>query len=218
VRVTFHYVGVVKEFPTAPRDSFFVANATYVATSTGNPSVGNFLIATSQPPHTVAERLRTSFGTGPAITDISTTLTAVGSSLTAVDLGGLTKVELGFALVLAIASGGLVLGLGLAERRRDLAIVAALGGKRRQLRALVHVDTAVVTVAALLGGTFGGAILSQVLVKVLSGVFDPPPASLSVPWPYLVLVGCLMVVGVGLASALVSSLASKNVTATLRDL
>ena len=29
--VPFHYVGVVREFPTAPRDSFFVANASYVA-------------------------------------------------------------------------------------------------------------------------------------------------------------------------------------------
>src|SRR5207237_524808 len=29
--VAFHYAGVVKEFPTAPRDSFLVANADYVA-------------------------------------------------------------------------------------------------------------------------------------------------------------------------------------------
>ncbi len=29
--VSFHYVGVVSEFPTAPKDSFFVANSTYIA-------------------------------------------------------------------------------------------------------------------------------------------------------------------------------------------
>jgi putative ABC transport system permease protein len=216
--VTFHYFGVVKEFPTAPRDSFFITNASFVAQATGNPSVGTFLINTSQPPHAVADRLRALLGTGPSITDISTTLTAVGSSLTAVDLSGLTRVELGFALVLALASGGLVLGLGLAERRRDLAIVAALGGRRRQMRALVHVDAAVVTVAALLGGAIGGAVLSQVLVKVLSGVFDPPPASLAVPWAYLSFVGVLLVGGVGLASRIMSNRAAKDVTATLRDL
>jgi putative ABC transport system permease protein len=216
--VTFHYAGIVKEFPTAPRDSFFVTNAAYVASATSNPSVGTFLIGTSQPPHPVADRLRAMLGPGPAITDVSTTTTIVGSSLTAVDLAGLTKVELGFALVLAVASGGLVLGLGLAERRRDLAIVAAIGGRRRQLRALVHVDAAVVTIAALLGGALGGAVLSQVLVKVLTGVFDPAPASLAVPWPYLALVGGLMVIGVGVASRLVSNQASKDITATLRDL
>ncbi|MFX7934431.1 hypothetical protein ABTK33_20310, partial [Acinetobacter baumannii] len=33
--VAFHLVGVVKEFPTAPRDSFLVANARYVADQTG---------------------------------------------------------------------------------------------------------------------------------------------------------------------------------------
>jgi putative ABC transport system permease protein len=218
VPVTFHYAGVAKEFPTAPRDSFFVTNAAYVAAATANPAVGTFLISTSQAPHAVAQRLRTALGPGPTITDVSTTRTAVGSSLTAVDLAGLTRVELGFALALAVASGGLVLGLGLAERRRDLAIVAALGGKRRQLRALVHVDAAVVTLAALAGGALGGAVLSQVLVKVLSGVFDPPPASLSVPWPYLALVGGLMVLGLGSASRLVSSRASKDITATLRDI
>ena len=31
VTVPFHYAGIAKEFPTAPRDSFFVANAAYVA-------------------------------------------------------------------------------------------------------------------------------------------------------------------------------------------
>ena len=33
--VPFHYVGVVSEFPTAPKDSFFVANADYVTAQTG---------------------------------------------------------------------------------------------------------------------------------------------------------------------------------------
>jgi putative ABC transport system permease protein len=46
VLVPFHYAGIVKEFPTAPRDSFFVANASYVAVRTGNPSIGEFLINT----------------------------------------------------------------------------------------------------------------------------------------------------------------------------
>ena len=31
ITVPFHYAGVVNEFPTAPKDSFFVANAAYVA-------------------------------------------------------------------------------------------------------------------------------------------------------------------------------------------
>ena len=44
--VPFHFAGIVNEFPTAPKDSFFVANAGYVAARTGNPSVGEFLVNT----------------------------------------------------------------------------------------------------------------------------------------------------------------------------
>src|SRR5436309_34309 len=36
VTATFHYVGVANEFPTAPKDSFLVANADYLAKVTGN--------------------------------------------------------------------------------------------------------------------------------------------------------------------------------------
>ena len=35
-KVPFHFVGVAREFPTAPKDSFLVANASYVAKMTGN--------------------------------------------------------------------------------------------------------------------------------------------------------------------------------------
>ena len=44
--VPFHYVGVAKEFPTAPKDSFFVANRSYVAEATGSDAVGAFLVQT----------------------------------------------------------------------------------------------------------------------------------------------------------------------------
>jgi len=216
--VRFHYAGIVKEFPTAPHDSFFVTNASYVTKVSGDPSAETVLVNTTGHPHQVADRIRAVVGTGPKITDATTARTAVGSSLTAVDLAGLTRIELGFALILAIAGGGLVLGLGLAERRRDMAIVAALGAGRNQLRALVQVDAAVVTLAALATGIIGGGILAQILVKVLTGVFDPPPASLSIPVPYLLVVTALAVGGIGLASRLVSSRAVRGTTAGLREL
>lgn len=218
IPVRFRYAGIVKEFPTAPHDSFFVTNAAYVARVSGSPAAGTFLINTSGPPHQVAARIRAVVGAGPRITDITTARTAVGSSLTSIDLAGLTRVELGFALVLAVAGGGLVLGLGLAERRRDLAIVAALGARRHQLRALVQVEAAVVTLAALGTGIVGGGILAQILVKVLAGVFDPPPAGLSIPSLYLLVVAALAVGGIGAASRLVSSRAWRRVSTSLREL
>ena len=41
--VPFHYVVIVREFPTAPRDSFIVANASYVAHRTGTPAAQTLL-------------------------------------------------------------------------------------------------------------------------------------------------------------------------------
>ncbi|MFW8588762.1 hypothetical protein ACOJBM_39910 [Rhizobium beringeri] len=35
-------------------------------------------------------------------------------------------------------------------------------------------------------GLLVGALIAYVLVKLLSGVFDPPPEALSLPWGYLV--------------------------------
>jgi putative ABC transport system permease protein len=203
ITVPFHYVGVVSEFPTAPKDSFFITNAAYIAQKTGSDAVGAFLIDTGGTQQAaVAGRIQRLLGPSATVTDISTVRRSVGSSLTAVDLVGLTRVELTFALLIAAAAGGLVLALGLAERRRSLAIATALGARPKQLRAFIASETIVLGVGGIIGGTVTGWVLSQMLVKVLTGVFDPPPTALTVPWGYLTLTiglvaGALVLVTVG---------------------
>lgn len=199
-QVTFHYVGVVTEFPTAPKDSFFVANAGYVAAKTGSDAPGAFLVDTGgRDTADVASRIRALVGTSASVTDIATARTSVGSSLTSVDLAGLTRIELGFALVLAVGAGALVLALGLAERRRSYALLTVLGARSSHLRAMVFSETGVLTVVGVLAGALTGGVLSVMLVKVLNGVFDPPPATVAIPWVYLltvltVTVGALLAV------------------------
>ena len=56
--VPFTYVGVAREFPTAPHDSFLVANAAYVARPTGSPAAQTLLIRTNGSPPTVAAEVR----------------------------------------------------------------------------------------------------------------------------------------------------------------
>ncbi|WP_066954483.1 FtsX-like permease family protein [Streptomyces lushanensis] len=184
--VPFHFAGVVKEFPTAPKDSFLVANASYIARTTGSGAAGTLLVDTGgRDQRAVAARARALLGPNARITDLPSSRTAIGSSLTAVDLAGLTRVELGFALVIAAAAGGLVTALGLAERRRTLALASVLGARGRQLSGFVWSEAALVAVAGLAGGAVLGWALSRMLVKVLSGVFDPPPSRIAVPWAYL---------------------------------
>ena len=202
ITVPFHYAGIVSEFPTAPKDSFFVANASYLAARTGSGAVGALLVDTGGQNVTgVADRIRALLGPTATVTDIAHTRSVVGSSLTAVDLSGLTRVELGFALVLAAAAGGLVLALGLAERRRGFAIASALGATRGQLRGLVAAEAAVLSVGGLLAGALAGWLLSEVLVAVLTGVFDPPPTALTVPWGYLASAGLVAIVALVVAVA-----------------
>jgi putative ABC transport system permease protein len=217
--VEFHYAGVVNEFPTAPTDSFLVANAAYLAERTGANPPATLLVATAGAgPATVANRLRTRLGVDTRITDIQSTRRIVGSSLAAVDLSTLTRVELGFALALTAMAAGLLLTLGFAERRRTFALAAALGARPRQLAKLVWAEVAVTGVAGLLLGATLGAGLSTMLVAILTGVFDPPPDQLTVPWPYLggVLAVGLTCLGIAAVTAIVT--ARRPVLAALRDL
>jgi putative ABC transport system permease protein len=217
--IPFHYVGVAKEFPTAPKDSFFVANEGYVSKATGSDAVGAFLVQTDGTnPAAVAQRLRSRLGTSAQVTDIVNQRTVIGSNLTAVELSGLTKVELGFALVLAIAASGLALGLGFQERRRTFAIASALGAKGRQLGGFVWGESLFVTIGGLFLGTLIAVGISDMLIKVLTGVFDPPPDYLSVPWAYLGGVILLTVGAVGVAGAATLRALRRPAIEELRDL
>jgi putative ABC transport system permease protein len=65
-------------------------------------------------------------------------------------------------------------------------------------------------------GLPAGAIIAYVLVKLLTGVFDPPPDALSYPWGYL---AALVVTAVGaalLAAAVAVSYSRIGVTEKLR--
>jgi putative ABC transport system permease protein len=217
--VGFHYIGVVTEFPTAPKDSFFVANAGYIAQRTGSNAVGAFLVDTGGRDTTaVAARIQTAVGTTATVTDIAATRGTVGSSLTAVNLAGLTRIELGFGLVLAAASGALVLALGLTERRRSFVIAHALGATRRHLRSFVLAETAILVACGLAAGAILGAALSQMLVRVLTGIFDPPPTALSTPWTYLAAIAAVLIVAISAVSGVTVRLARRSPLTVLGEL
>jgi putative ABC transport system permease protein len=217
--VPFHYAGVAKEFPTAPTDSFLVANAGYVARMTGTDAVGSFLVQTDgTSPATVADRVRAHVGTTAQVTDLVNQRKVTGSNLTAVELSGLTRVELGFALVLAVAASGLALGLGFQERRRSYAIAGALGARTRQLGGFVWGESAFVTIAGLVLGSAVAAVISSMLVKVLTGVFDPPPDALAVPWVYLSGLVVLTLGSVGVAGTVTLRALRRPAIDELRDL
>ncbi|MDX6562144.1 MAG: putative transport system permease protein [Gaiellales bacterium] len=219
IPVRFTYVGITKEFPTAPKDAYTIVNAGYLAQATHDPAVSTLLVQTSgSSPAAVGQRIRAAAGTTASVSDIETNRALIASSLTSVELQGLTRIELGFAVVLIAAATGLLLWLGLADRRRTFAIAHALGARSRQLGGFVWTETTFVTAGGVLLGGIAAAGITWMLVKLLTGVFDPPPARAAVPWQYLAELGAIALLAV--VAAGISTLRSldRPPLETLRDL
>lgn len=220
--VDFHVVGQVSEWPTAPKDSFIVANAAYVAQQTGSESVGTFLASTSTPAATAARVRSRLLATHSAarISSIASPGAQVTSAtgLAASDLSGLSRLELGFGIVLALACSGLALVGGIVERRRALVLLAALGASSRQRGRFLGSEASAMVVSGALGGALIGATISYLLVKVLTGIFDPPPDALSVPWAYLAVLAALVAGVTTLVVMVVGRLVARAGPSELRDL
>ena len=207
--VPFRFIGVVREFPTAPRDSFLVANAGYIGRVTGSAAAETVLMKTSAATASIAAAARTVVATMPGVkvTDLGDAQRLIGSSLTAVDVGGMTRLELGLAVLMVASATGLILALGIADRRRSFAILSALGAKPRQLGAFLWSEALLLFLTGTVIGTLTGFALAWMLVKLLTGAFDPPPDRLSVPWMYLG-----MLVGVALVSVAIAVIAALRET------
>jgi putative ABC transport system permease protein len=218
--VPFHFLGVVREFPTAPKDSFIIANASYIAQQTGNNASEIVLMRANGNPTDLASQARALVGSlpGAKVTDIGSTQRLISSSLTAVDLHGLTNLELTFAILLVAGATGLILALGLAERRRTFAILAALGAKRHQLGAFIWSEGLLIQVGGGIIGILLGFAIAQMLVTILTGVFDPPPEILAIPWVYLVLLAAAAIVAMVAAILSTQTASRRPVVEALRDI
>jgi putative ABC transport system permease protein len=184
--VPFHVVGVVQEFPSAPKDSFMVANLGYLesATHSGGPNVV-FARASGDPPAVARRVAAATRSAGAKVDDIAAQSARTSSSITTVDLTGISHIEQAFAIVLAAGAMALFVALGIAERRQELATMAAIGAPLRLIAAFLWTEAAIVLVAGLVLAVGLGWLLSEMLVAILQHVFDPPPDALAIPWGFL---------------------------------
>lgn len=201
VTVPFTYIGIAREFPTAPHDSFLVANASYLAEATGSPAAEILLVKTSADPAMVRADIESALVDLHAlhVADVGQASHVIGSSLVAVNLSGLTALELSFASIAIMAAAGLTLALGLADRRRSFAILNLLGATARQSAVFLWVEGACIFVLGAMVGLVTGAAVAAMLIALLQGVFDPPPDALAVPWAYLAVITLLALVSIALA-------------------
>ncbi len=215
--VAFHFIGVAREFPTAPKDSFLVANAAYVAQMTGAPDAEYVLLQTKGDPVALADQVRAALPQFQ-VQDIAHVSQIIGSSLTSVNLTSLTRIELGFAVLMAAAAAGVMLALGFNDRRRSFAILTAIGAKPAQLGAFLWSEGLLVIFGGCVLGLASGAVTAWLLVKLLTGVFDPPPEGLVLPLDYLVLLAGLVAASVAGAVLLTQTRMRKAAVDQLRDL
>jgi len=220
--VPFTVAGVVREFPTAPTDSFLVANQSYIAQQTGSAAVETLLVRTNAhgSPVAIGNQVRALLGpvSGATVRDIEAQHHLISSGLTSISLRGLSRIELVFAVVLAAAGAALVLFLGFEERRRALAITSALGATPRQLGAFTWSEVGIVLLGGIAAGTALGWLLASMLIRLLTGVFDPPPDAASVPWLYLVGLLVVVVAGIGLVGQVVNRAGRRAILPTIRRL
>jgi putative ABC transport system permease protein len=139
---------------------------------------------------------------GTLVKDIRQQLAQTVSSITTVDLRGISGIEEAFALVLAAAAMALFVAVGLSERRQELATMAALGASLREVAAFLWSEAGLVLAAALALAALLGWLLAQMLVAMLQHVFDPPPDHLAAPWLFLAALAAAAVVGGLVACAL----------------
>ena len=220
--VRFHFVGIVKEFPSAPKDAFLVGNADYLDAQTGRGVAEVVLLRTSGDAEAVGAGARRVVASAAAkfpgvkVTTLGETQAAISSSLTAVDLRRLTRLELGFAVLLIAGIAGLVLGLNLAERKRNFVLLAALGAQPSQIGAFLWSEGLFTALVGMLLGTATGFGIAKTLVAILAGAFDPPPEALVVPWLYLAVAGVVALVCASLAIVTTQKLAGRPDLETLR--
>jgi putative ABC transport system permease protein len=184
--VPFHVVGVVQEFPSAPKDSFMVTNLPYLdrASHSGGPNV--VFAKTGGDAAAVARRVAAATSSaGTEVHNIAEQTQVTTSSITTVDLVGISRIEEAFAIALAAAAMGLFVALGIAERKQEFATMAALGTPLRHIGAFVWSEAVLVLGAGLVLAAGLGWALSQMLVAMLQHVFDPPPDALAIPWGFL---------------------------------
>ena len=204
--VPFHVAGIVQEFPSAPKDSFMVANLSYLesATHAGGPNVVFAKVAGD--PAAVAGRVAAATAiAGTKVDNITDQTARTSSSITTVDLTGISRIEQAFAITLAAGAMALFVLLGISERRQEFATMAAIGAPLSRISAFLWTEAAIVLALGLALALSLGWLMSQMLVAILQHVFDPPPEALSVPWGFLAGLAGAAVIATLIATALATT-------------
>ena len=195
--ISFHVLGVYRSFPptTPPVDNPAELVMSLAAIPRAVIVPPDFYLARVSPGRSVeavAAGLRHGVLAGKF--QVTTAGDPTRRGLTALDLGGLGRIEsVGGALVAAVGVAVLAAFLVL-ERRREFAVLQGLGADRRQVLTGPAQEGFFAVVGSLAIGLPVGLGLGLLSVRVLSLFFALPPPLLSLPWVSLTEMAVLVVV------------------------
>jgi ABC-type lipoprotein release transport system permease subunit len=219
----FRVVGLFERFPGMPEGANLVVRLDRFAEVTGVRPVDFYLGRADDPTAAGLARATGALSAGPGTTTpihletSDTAITKDASSLTAVNVTGLVRLGTAYALAMsATAIGIFVFGL-LLHRRTEYVTLRAQGIRSRQLRGLVLLETAVVTVCGVVSGLLVGTLTAALSVRSLRGLFVLNPG-LRVDPGRLVTMGTVVIVAaVGCAIAAAEILRRLDPAEILRE-
>jgi putative ABC transport system permease protein len=207
----FRVVGLFQRFPGTPAGANLVVDLGRYRELTGIEAVDFFLARAEDPDPDGLDLAVASLEAGPGAEQpihVETTATALDkdqSSLTAVNVNGLVRLNVVYVLLMsATAIAIFVFGL-LLQRRGEYVALRAQGLRSRELRALVLIEASVVTACGVGAGFVVGALTASLSIGILRGLFVLDPR-MTVPVGWLVAIGGLVFVAALLSGSAATEL------------
>ena len=212
----FRVVGLFERFPGFPEGANLVVNLGRYQEATGRQSVDFFLAEVADDSRAGLNRAIAALRSGPGASDpihIDSSETALDkdqSSLTALNIVGLVRLDSFYVLLMSVATIAIfVFGLML-QRRREYVTLRAQGLHVRELQAMVLAEAALVAVCGLIAGILVGSGVAVLLVLILRALFILDP-TVTFPIGHLLMLAALV-----LAATLVAGVTATRVLRRLR--
>jgi putative ABC transport system permease protein len=183
----------------------------------------DFYLVRAAPGHRVAEvttRINAAAGSSGAwrVSTLADAFQREQSTLASLDLRGLARIETGGTALITTIGVAALGAFVILERRREFAVLRAVGATTRQLLTGPGIEGATTVLASMVMGVPIGLATASISTRILTLLFSLPAPSIAVPVGQVVVLLGVTIVGsaVALAVALVA-LARQRPSAVLRE-
>jgi len=168
--------------PTVPGADLLMNEAAIRGLALGSPDFYLARAASGSGVTAVAARLSAQGQSGGSWTvqTYASALAKEQSTLATLNLGGLSRIEIAGAAIIAALGIGLLGAFLVLERRREYAVLRSVGASTRQVLVPPAVEGAVTVTASLLLGVPIGIGMALLSTRVLTPLFTLPPPLLAI--------------------------------------